>query len=142
MVIMDGGNKKKESCTALDIISESTDVIETETNQETNILDIENDNLNDNNLIHLNFSKMLIHLYLKIVIRMTDKSNLPKMHKLISKLLAGSVKLSVWLIDNMTEKNAIRDFLVDCPVMDMKYMTCGLIKVALQTICANKTPEP
>ena len=53
-----------------------------------------------------------------------------------------SETLCLWLIDNMTEKNAIRDFLVECPVMDMKYMTCGLIKTAITKICQNRPALP
>jgi hypothetical protein len=92
----------------------------------------------DDNPLWINYAKMLTHLYLKIVIRLTDKSQLPRMHKLVKSMMAKSETLCLWLIDNMTEKNAIRDFLVECPVMDMKYMTCGLIKTAITKICEGK----
>merc|ERR1740139_922936 len=73
---------------------------------------------------------------------MSDKSNLPKMHKLIKNLLQNSVTLSSWLLYNFSEKNTVRDYLLECPVMDMKYMVGGILKVAINTVCKDKQSEP
>ena len=69
----------------------------------------------------LSYAKMLTHLYMKITIRLNEKKLLPKFHTILKGLYKKSYKLSLWLIDNFNLVSAIREFLIDCPVLDMKY---------------------
>ena len=100
----------------------------------------QNYDINDENT-WLNYSRMLICLYFKVVLRTADKTNLSRIHKLVKELLKKSEKLSLWLVYNMSEVNAIKEYLIGCPLSDIKYMVVGVLNTALKKICKNKKCE-
>jgi hypothetical protein len=54
--------------------------------------------------------------------------------KLIRNALQKSVSLSVWLLETFSNQDLIKEFLIDCPIPDMKRFVAGLLKTAMHTV--------
>ena len=48
--------------------------------------------------------------------------------------LKKNVSLSVWLLESFVNQNLIKEFLIVCPIPDMKRFVAGLLKTAMQTV--------
>ncbi len=53
---------------------------------------------------------------------------------LIRQGLEKNVSLSIWLLEAFSNQDLIKEFLIDCPVPDMKRFAAGLLKTAMRTV--------
>ena len=54
--------------------------------------------------------------------------------QMIREALKKNVALSVWLLESFNNQDIIKEFLIDCPITDMKRFVSGLLKTAMQTV--------
>lgn len=51
--------------------------------------------------------------------------------KVIREALLKNISLCLWLLETFTNQDLIKEFLIDCPVPDMKRFVAGLLKTAM-----------
>ena len=79
--------------------------------------------------------KFLTTFFLTIVIRAKEKGRtVPFFMQMIREALKKNVALSVWLLESFNNQDIIKEFLIDCPITDMKRFVSGLLKTAMQTV--------
>jgi hypothetical protein len=54
--------------------------------------------------------------------------------QIIREALKKNVALSVWLLETFSNQDLIKEFLIDCPIPDMKRFVGGLLKTAMNTV--------
>ena len=70
--------------------------------------------------------------FMTVQLRSRERSRIPKFLKEFKKLFRASPPLSTWLVKCFIYPEILKEFLVDCPIPDMKYFVVGLLKVALR----------
>ena len=60
--------------------------------------------------------------------------------ELIRAVLKKDVSLSIWLLEAFSNQDLIKEFLIDCPIPDMKRFIAGLLKTAMNTIYKFEEP--
>ena len=78
--------------------------------------------------------KFLTTFFLTTVIRAKERKTVPHFINLIKNALKKNVTLSVWLLETFANQGLIKEFLIDCPIPDMKRFVAGLLKTAMQTV--------
>lgn len=79
--------------------------------------------------------KFLTTFFLTTVIRAKERGRtVPYFMLRIREALKLNVALSVWLIESFNNQDLIKEFLIDCPITDMKRFVAGLLKTAMQTV--------
>ena len=61
--------------------------------------------------------------------------------ELIRAALKKDVSLSVWLLEAFSNQDSIKEFLIDCPIPDMKRFIAGLLKTAMNTVYKFEEPQ-
>jgi hypothetical protein len=51
--------------------------------------------------------------------------------RVIRQALKKNVGLSIWLLETFTNQDLIKEFLIDCPIPDMKRFVAGLLRTAM-----------
>lgn len=78
--------------------------------------------------------KFLTTFFFTTVIRAKERKSIPALMAIIREALKKNVLLSVWLLESFVNQNLIKEFLIDCPIPDMKRFVAGLLKTAMQTV--------
>ena len=79
--------------------------------------------------------KFLTTFFLTTVIRAKERGRtVPYFMQIIREALKKNVSLSLWLLESFNNQDIIKEFLIDCPVTDMKRFVAGLLKTAMQTV--------
>lgn len=78
--------------------------------------------------------KFLTTFFFTTVIRAKERKSIPQLMVIIREALKKNVSLSVWLLESFVNQNLIKEFLIDCPIPDMKRFVAGLLKTAMQTV--------
>lgn len=60
--------------------------------------------------------------------------------ELIRAALKKNVSLSIWLLEAFSNQDLIKEFLIDCPIPDMKRFIAGLLKTAMQNVYEFEKP--
>jgi len=68
------------------------------------------------------------------VIRARERKLVPQYIQIIREALIKNIPLSIWLIESFSNQDLIKEFLIDCPIPDMKRFVAGLLKTAMQAI--------
>lgn len=68
------------------------------------------------------------------VIRAKERRIVPSYMQIIKEALRKNVSLAVWLLESFSNQDLIREFLIDCPIPDMKRFVAGLLKTAMNTV--------
>jgi hypothetical protein len=68
------------------------------------------------------------------VIRAKERKTVPSFMHIIRMSLEKNVALSVWLLESFANQELIKEFLIDCPIPDMKRFVSGLLQTAMQTV--------
>lgn len=81
--------------------------------------------------------------FLTVQLRSRERSRIPKFLKEFKALFKASPPLSTWLVKCFVYPDILKEFLIDCPILDMKYFVVGLLRVALKnayTECKDLSP--
>ena len=54
--------------------------------------------------------------------------------KLIRNALKNSIPLSLWLLETFSSQELLIEFLIDCPIPDMKRFVGGLLRTAMRKV--------
>ncbi len=54
--------------------------------------------------------------------------------KMIRESLNKSVNLCIWLLESFSNQDLIKEFLIDCPIPDMKRFVAGLLRTAMKKV--------
>ncbi len=52
----------------------------------------------------------------------------------VQRALGRSVGLSIWLLENFSQRNIVREFLLDCPVAHPRFFAVGMLTAACRTV--------
>ncbi len=89
----------------------------------------------------LEVAKFCTLFFMTVVLRGCERIKIPPFLKLLKGVFRVSTQLCEWFLEGFVHKNIIREFLVNCPIKDMKYFVFGLIKIALNNCFAQFTEE-
>lgn len=81
---------------------------------------------------------------LTVVLRERVKNGIISLLPKVKKLLSENVPASSWLLSNFTHKKTVSEFLLDCPVADMRRFIVGIVSTALRCVHQaeiKSTPE-
>ena len=67
-------------------------------------------------------------------LRAKNRKELPKLLNHLRKGMKSNIYLNIWLLETFSNLDVIREFLVHCPVPDMRRFVAGIIKTAMQEI--------
>jgi hypothetical protein len=60
--------------------------------------------------------------------------------KMIRSALKSSMSLSLWLLETFSNQDLLKEFLIDCPIPDMKRFVGGLLRTAMMTAYEVEKP--
>jgi len=75
--------------------------------------------------------KFLTTFFLTTVIRAKERKSVPSFMKIIREALEKSISICVWLLETFSNQDLIKEFLIDCPIPDMKRFVAGLLNTAM-----------
>ena len=78
--------------------------------------------------------KFLTTFFLTTVIRAKERKAIPHFMKIIRQALEKNISLCVWLLETFCNQNIIKEFLIDCPISDMRRFIAGLLKTAMENL--------
>jgi ubiquitin carboxyl-terminal hydrolase 9/24 len=87
-------------------------------------------NVNLNALNH-NMFKWACSYFLSIILRCKERSYIPTFMDIVKANINYNPENAIWLLDEFSNTDTISEFLVDCPVSDMKKLTVGVIYCAM-----------
>jgi len=79
-------------------------------------------------------AKFCILFFMTVILRGQERPRLPKFLKELKIIFRASTEICSWFIECFTFSEIIKEFLIDCPVKDMKYFVLGLIKISLNNV--------
>ena len=56
----------------------------------------------------------------------------------LRKVLAANVGLSMWLIETISNQEYMREFIIDCPLIELSGFINSLLEVAMLTVFENE----
>jgi hypothetical protein len=68
-----------------------------------------------------------VQFFLTVVIRASERKDLPKFIGPLKRLIKRSLPVSVSLVEGFCNKDIVGEFLIHSPVTDMKYIVAGTI---------------
>jgi len=71
---------------------------------------------------------------LAVAARSKDRSLMKKYVVHLGKVLAANVGLSMWLIETISNQEYMREFIIDCPLMELSGLINSLLEVAMLTV--------
>jgi len=75
--------------------------------------------------------KFFTTFFLTTVIRAKERKTIPQFMKIVREALKKNISLCLWLLETFSHQDLIKEFLIDCPIIDMKRFVAGLINTAL-----------
>ncbi len=81
--------------------------------------------------------KFLVIFFFTTVLRCKDKNLIPSFYEIIKTQMNLNVENALWLIEEFSNMELIQEFLMECPLPEIKRITAGLIYSALLKICRN-----
>jgi len=79
-------------------------------------------------------AKFCTLFFMTVILRGQERARLPKFLKELKVIFRASPKICAWFLECFSFAEIIKEFLVDCPVKDMKYFVLGLIKISLYNV--------
>jgi len=71
---------------------------------------------------------------LAVAARSKNRSLMKKYVIHLRKVLAANVGLSMWLIETISNQEYLREFIIDCPLMELSGLINNLLEVAMLTV--------
>ena len=87
-------------------------------------------------------AKFCTLFFLTVVLRTNDRSKLPRFLRELKNVFKLCIKLCSWFVECFTYPDIVKEFLVDCPIKDMKYFVTGLLKVAIKNAYSESKELP
>eukprot|EP01016_Furgasonia_blochmanni_P013485 TRINITY_DN1689_c0_g1_i14.p1 TRINITY_DN1689_c0_g1~~TRINITY_DN1689_c0_g1_i14.p1 ORF type:complete len:603 (+),score=142.15 TRINITY_DN1689_c0_g1_i14:66-1874(+) len=81
----------------------------------------------------LELAKLGLLYFFAATIRSKQRDPLPRFLKTIKHILTLSSQVSCWLLNVFTNPDVIKEFLVDCPIADMRYFVYGVLRYAFKS---------
>jgi len=75
--------------------------------------------------------KFLVIFFFTTVLRCKDKNLIPSFYEIIKTQMNLNVENALWLIEEFSNMELIQEFLMECPLPEIKRITAGLIYSAL-----------
>lgn len=66
--------------------------------------------------------------FLIVRLRLQNRDKLPKFVELIKNAMEKNVKIAQWILKQFIYQESLKEFLVECPILDMKYVIFGIIR--------------
>jgi len=85
--------------------------------------------------------KFLSTFFFTTVLRCKDKNLMISFVEIIKTHLNLSVDNCVWLLEEFSNFDLIQEFLIECPTIEIKRITSGIIFTALLKICRSNNPH-
>ena len=82
--------------------------------------------------------KFFIAFYFAVAARSKDRSLMKKYVIHLRKVLAANVGLSMWLIETISNQEYMREFIIDCPLIELSGFINSLLEVAMLTVFENE----
>ena len=73
-----------------------------------------------------------------VAARSKDRNLMKKYVIHLRKVLAANVGLSMWLIETISNQEYLREFIIDCPLMELSGLINSLLEVAILTVFDNE----
>ena len=94
------------------------------------------------NQIHLEINQSLMKLafstFFMLLLRSKKKDKIPPMYKLLIQLIKQSKEISYWLLVNISTKEFVQEYLIDCLITDMKIFVYGMISESIDRLMVDK----
>lgn len=78
--------------------------------------------------------KFFMTFFLTTAVRAKERKSIPHFMKIIREALNLNIRLCVWFLETFSSQDIIKEFLIDCPIPDMKRFVAGLIKTAMVNV--------
>lgn len=78
--------------------------------------------------------KFIVTFTLTVAFRASVRMQIPYLICIIREALVNDVRLSLWFCERFSNQLMIKEFFVDCTVMDMARFTAGLLKTAMSVV--------
>lgn len=78
--------------------------------------------------------QMGFNIFFFLILRKIKKDKVPKFYTGLRELLSNSVEIACWFVKNIATEEFLKEFYIDCFVMDMKCLVGGLIMAAVENI--------
>ena len=82
----------------------------------------------------LDYFNFLTSFLFLVLMRNCRKRQIPLIYNRIRIILKSDLEISLEFLKNLTNKNILNEFLIYCPVKDMRYLFIGLVLQALENI--------
>lgn len=88
-------------------------------------------------LNNFNLFKFISTVFFTTIIRSKDKNLILPFVDIIKTNINLNIRNAAWIIEEFSNVELISEFLIDCPMTEMRRLTSGIIYIAILKICKN-----